>query len=84
LAVADDRELARRGLDFEARAKDYPLTQLPGYMAWSERKLAEGESAALIAHLDAMSMCLLPEQVDQMAESDYEELLDELRSDLGR
>ncbi len=76
----DAREMARRGLDIQARAKDYPFMKLPGYMDWSRRKLAAGESPALIAHLDATSMYLLPEEVDALTEVDYEELLDDLRS----
>lgn len=51
---------------------------IPGYVEWSHRKLAEGASAALIAHLDAMCMWLLPEEVQRVTESDFESLLEEL------
>ena len=33
----DDREIVRRSLDFEKRARDYRLGDIPGYMAWSNR-----------------------------------------------
>jgi hypothetical protein len=61
--MPDDREIARRALDFQARAKDYPLITIPGYMDWSKRKLDEGVSPALIANLDARGMVLLPEEM---------------------
>jgi hypothetical protein len=61
--VTDNREIARRSLDLQARAKDYALTQIPAYREWSRKKLEEGESEAFVAHLDAMSMWLLPEEV---------------------
>jgi hypothetical protein len=44
--MSNDRDLARRALDLQARAKDYHLTSLPGYMEWSNKKLDEGESPA--------------------------------------
>jgi hypothetical protein len=80
--VEDDRETARRALDFQARAQDYDLADIPGYEAWSERKLDEGESPALIAHLDATSMRLLPEEVAKVTDQDFEDMLDDLRAAL--
>jgi hypothetical protein len=59
--MSDDGEIARRALDFQAPGRNYSLSDLPGYDTWSERKSDEGESPALIAHLDATSMWLLPE-----------------------
>ena len=82
--VSDDREIARRSLDLQARARDYRLLDLPGYLKWSERKLAEGESEAFIAHLDATSCCLLPEEAAKMAASDFEELLEEVKFGLAK
>jgi hypothetical protein len=60
--MPDDREIARRALDYQARAKDYPLMTIPGYMDWSKRKLDEGVSPALIANLDARAMCSSPKR----------------------
>jgi len=77
--VSDDREIARRALDLNARAKDYALVQIPAYRQWSKRKLEEGESEAFIAHLDAMSMWLLPEEVPAVGESEFEELLADVK-----
>src|SRR5690349_23871777 len=57
--VMDDQEIAGRAIDLQNRAKEYGLIEIPGYMAWSERKLREGTSQVLIAHLDATGMCLL-------------------------
>ena len=78
----DDREIARRSLDLQQRGQDYPLVTIPGYMAWSERKIKEGESDALIDHLDAMSMFLLPEEVTNVTDADFDELLEEVRFEI--
>jgi hypothetical protein len=75
----DDREIARRAADIQARARDYQLMDLPGYMAWSKRKLQEGESEALIAHLDATGAWLLPEEAAAMTETDYDAMLASLK-----
>ena len=80
--MADDRDIARRALDFQARARDYRLFDVPGYSAWSQRKLDEGESEALIAHLDATSMCLLPEQLQTVTVQEFEEMLQELKDEI--
>ncbi len=53
-------------------------------MAWSQRKRAAGESPAFIAHLDATSAWLLPEDAAKMTEKDYDEMLEELKEDLER
>jgi hypothetical protein len=73
--MSNDRDFVRRALDFQERAKDYNLTSLPGYKEWSKKKLDQGESPAFIAHLDAISMWLLPEDVSKVSDSDFEELL---------
>ena len=75
----DDREIARQAFDLQSRARDYRLLDIPTYRTWSRRKLAEGESPALIAHLDATSMFLLPEQLNHVEEADFDELLNDLR-----
>jgi hypothetical protein len=79
----DDREIAGRALDLQARATDFRLVDLAGYMDWSKRKLADGESPALIAHLDASCVWLLPEEASSLGEPEFDEMLDELLSDLG-
>lgn len=79
----EDREIARRAADRQAREKDYRMTDLPGYIQWSERKLDEGEPEVLIAHLGATSAWLLPEEAAAMTEADFEELLASLKMDLG-
>ena len=81
--MPDDREIARRALDYQARAKDYPLMTIPGYMEWSKRKLDEGVSPALIADLDARGMVLLPEEIADVRESDFEEPLADLKWTIG-
>jgi hypothetical protein len=82
--MADDRELVQKALERAAREREYPLLQIPAYQAWSKRKLEAGESDALIAHLDATSMCLLPEEVDALTDGDFDEWLEELRSSLEK
>jgi len=79
---ADERELVRRSLDRQARAREFRMADLPGYMAWSSRKLADGASPAHIAHLDATTAWLLPEEAASQTDEDYDELLDELVEDL--
>jgi hypothetical protein len=65
-------------------AIDYRLVDVPGYLKWSERKLAEGGNEALIAHLDATGMFLRPEEFGKITEADFEEMLDDLRAALAR
>lgn len=81
--MPSDKEIAIRALDFQARAKDYPLCQIPNYTAWSERKLSEGVSPALIAHLDATGMMLLPEELAGVEECIFDEMLEELKELFG-
>jgi hypothetical protein len=78
--MSDDRELVRQASDYQARSRTYRMMDLPGYMAWSSRKLAEGESEALIAHLDANSAWMLPEEVARMTDKDYDGILDDLKT----
>ena len=82
--MPNDREIARRSLDYRARAKDYALVAIPVYQEWSNKKLEQGESPALIAHLDAMSMWLLPEEVPNVSESVLEELLADLKETIEK
>ncbi len=78
-----EQERARRALDLQARAKDVPLSQIPAYKKWSERQLESGTSDALIAHLDATSMWLLPEEVAKVSEADFDEMLQDLMDEIG-
>lgn len=80
--MPDDRELARSALRLQEEGKDYPMMKVPGYAAWAQRKLDEGESPALIAHLDATSMFLLPEELGSVGEEAFEELLQDLREEV--
>jgi hypothetical protein len=79
----DEKQVARRALDFQARARDYRLMDIPAYREWSERRLAEGISEALIAHLDATSMCLLPEDVSSVTEETFDEMLEEFKTEIA-
>jgi hypothetical protein len=45
--------------------------------------LAGGESEALIANLDARSMWLLPEELTAVTESDFEEMLSDLKAEVA-
>ena len=78
--MADDREIARKAMDFQARAKDHSMFEIPGYREWSERKLAAGESPAFIAHLDATKIWCLPEELSQYGEKVFEEMLADVRA----
>lgn len=77
-AGMDDREIVQRAVDLQKRGRDYRLMDIPGYMEWSRRKLDVGESDALIAHLDATSMFLLPEDVSKVTDAEFDGLLEEL------
>ena len=79
----NDREIAKRNLDRQARARDYRILDIPSYMPWSERKLDEGESPAFIENLDAMTMWLLPEEVQDVKESEFEEMLADIKEACG-
>ena len=79
----DDEAIARRALDLQSRAKDFGFVEIPAYKRWSDRKLSEGLSAALIANLDARSMWLLPEEVERVTEDMFEELLQDLIDTIG-
>jgi hypothetical protein len=81
--VPSDRDIARRAIDLQARARDYALVSIPAYQEWSKRKLEEGESPALIANLDARGMWLLPEEVAGVSEADFEEMLADLKWTIG-
>lgn len=62
-------------------AKDIPLVEIPGYMEWANQMLDEGKSAILIAHLDSTSMCLLPEEIAEITENDFNEMLIDLENE---
>lgn len=81
--VATDGEMARQVENLQINGRDVSLMQLPGYMDWSEQKLSEGVSAALIANLDARSMFLLPEDDQEIGVEIYEELLEDLKNEVG-
>jgi hypothetical protein len=79
----NDRQIARRASEFQSRAKDFRLIDHSSYVAWSKRKLSEGESEAVIAHLDATGVSLLPEDAATMTEVEYEDMLDDLKLGLN-
>lgn len=81
--MEEDAEIARRVLGLQTSARDIRLVEMPAYEQWSKRKLQEGESPALIAHLDAMSMFLLPDEAAAVTEDVFEALLDDLRTECG-
>lgn len=81
--MAEDWEIAGQVADLQARGKDYSMFAIPGYIPWAEKKLAEGESAAFIGHLDSMSMFLLPEELAEIKEDVFEELLEDLKQTLA-
>ncbi|GGY39987.1 hypothetical protein [Pseudoduganella albidiflava] len=81
--MATDREIALQVQRLQDSGRDVPLMQLPGYMEWSKRKLNEGVSEALIAHLDGLAMFLLPEDDQTVGIDEYEELLEDLIEQCG-
>lgn len=81
--MATDKGIALRVQASQSNGRDVPMMQLPGYMDWSRSKLDEGVSPAVIAHLDSMSMFLLPEEDQTVSAEDYEELLADLTDQFG-
>lgn len=81
--MATDQEIAIRALNLQERARDYALVDIPGYRRWSENKLNEGVSAALIANLDGRSMYLLPEEINAVSDAEFDELLSDLKDAVG-
>ena len=79
----NDRDIAQPVQDLQGRSREHRFMELPGYMAWSERQLLAGGNETLIAHMDASSMWLLPEDAAALGEADHEAWLAELREELG-
>jgi hypothetical protein len=80
--MAIDREIAERVNDLQKHARDFGYVEIPAYKAWSERKVREGESEALIANLDARSMWLMPSEVANIGAELFEEDLNDLKTQL--
>lgn len=78
-----DRDIAFRVERLQNEGRDVPLVQLPGYLEWSDQKLNEGVSPALIAHLDGLAIFLLPEDEQTVGIDEYEELLQDLVGQFG-
>ena len=81
--MSSDRENAIRALDMQKRASDVVLITIPQYRDWVERKVNEGESLELIMNLDSQCMWLLPEEVADVGDDEFEELLSDLKRSLG-
>lgn len=81
--MATDQEISIRILNLQERARDYALVDIPGYRRWSENKLNEGVSEALIANLDGRSMYLLPEEINAVGDAEFDELLSDLQDAAG-
>lgn len=67
--------------DGKEQAKDIPMVDIPGYMEWANRMLDEGKSTILIAHLDSTSMCLLPEEIGEITENQFNKMLIDLEEE---
>ena len=81
--VPNDEEIARRSLDVQKRARDYSLMEIPGYMKWSEAKIAEGGNEAFLANLEAQSMWLLPEDLETVTTDIFDEMLEDVKMETG-
>lgn len=79
----DERERARKMLDLEKRPRDIPLVTRDKYNEWSAAKLEEGVSPALIAHLDAQAIWMLPEETSAVGEDTFDEMLADLKEAIG-
>jgi hypothetical protein len=68
---------------FDAHRAEVPLVSVPGYMEWSERRLGQGESPALIASLDARAISVHADEQAELDESYFDGLLEDLREQAG-
>ena len=81
--MPSDREIAERASRLAEHGRDYSFVEIPSYREWARAKLREGESAAFIAHLDAMAMFLLPHELGEVGVEEFEELLADLEQSAG-
>ena len=79
--MTDDREIARRALDWGKRARNFRVVDLPGYDDWRRKKVAEGEPAENLERVDESCIFLLPEEASKVTEDDFEEFLADARAE---
>ncbi len=63
--------------------KDVRMVDVPQYMEWSKRKLHDGESPAIISHLDATSLWATTEDIAALSDDDFDDMLKDLKVGLG-
>lgn len=74
-----DREIAKRSLGMQSRASNVRLLQIAAYTSWTKRKLDEGVSDVLIAHLDSTAIWLVPEDISTFDVKEFGEMLSDLQ-----
>jgi len=80
--LADDREIAKRVDDMQAKVKDYALVELPGFREWCNKKSSSGGNEAAIDHMLAISMFLLPKEVFSVNDDDFDDIYEDIVGDL--
>lgn len=81
--MSNDDESVRKALEAQSRVRKYRMSEVPGYRAWSQRRLDEGALFDVMMYLDSFSMWLTPEDLAKGREEEFEELFQELREDIG-
>src|SRR5471030_605101 len=79
--MTDDREVARRALVWGKRARNFRMSELPGYDDWRRKKVADGEPDENLERVDESCMLLLPEEASKVIEDAFEELLADARAE---
>ena len=80
--MADDQEIARKAERIRNEGKDYAMGKIPGFMEWCEKKSSAGCAEAVLDHMLGMSMFLLPEDLAEINENDFEEIYEDILSDI--
>lgn len=79
--MVDDQEIAKKAERIRIEGKDYAMVEIPDFMEWCEKKSSAGCTEAVIDHMLATSMFLLPEELKEVNENDFEEIYQNILSD---
>jgi hypothetical protein len=79
--MKDVKEIAKHALEMRTKGKDYSLPQIPGFKEWAEKKSLAGGSEDAIDSMFSLSMYLLPEDLAEVTDDDFEEVYEEIVDD---
>jgi hypothetical protein len=76
------KEIAEEALLLQREGKDYVLTEIPSFKQWYENKSKNGGNESAIDHMFAMSMFMLPCELADVSDEDFNEIYEDILSDL--